>query len=361
MEFKKRLEKQKVRDLWRKELGQTPYVRAAICLASIFVIWLLGAGRIPRLFFWGSGGYGLFCLATFYFRYRKRFPGGVVFWWTLGYSVDTVYAGFLVALTGGALSPLAPLLAGNLLRSLAYYPRPRLLGLIFGVHLAAYVSSCFAATGTGFLAQPQFWFVLFLLAGTGVTLFYVVRHHDEIELSKMRLAGERAEMEHLAHTDGLTGVYNYRYFRRRLAEEIKKAAASGDQVSLILFDLDFFKAYTDTFGHQAGDWVLRKVTSILRQGLPSGDVLCRYGGDEFVIILAGTGKEDALKIAHRLQESLVSYPFPGRQRLPQGKISASFGVATFPEDALTSYGLVEAADRRLYEAKAQTYRESYRS
>ncbi len=350
----KKIEKQKTRILWKKEIYQTPYVRAGVFLLSILVVWILKQEEMKNgVFGWTAVFYGILTfIAWVGARYRWISVRNVVAWWVASFSLDTIYASFLVYFTGGAASPLAPLLAGSLLRVLVTYPHLPAFYIIFFVHFIAYFTACISSGGIGALSQLEFYLTLLLLMGTGLVIVYLIKHHDEISLARMKLAGERDELEALALTDGLTGIYNYRYFQYCLREEIKRARRFQIPLSLLIFDLDFFKSYNDTFGHPAGDRLLKKVAEILRLRLRSNDILCRYGGDEFVAILGGAGAADAAQVAKNLKEAIENYPFPGRQYLPGGKLTVSVGVATYPDDALNYIDLVEQADRRLYQVKS---------
>jgi diguanylate cyclase (GGDEF)-like protein len=152
-----------------------------------------------------------------------------------------------------------------------------------------------------------------------------------------------------ATTDGLTGVANRRSFDEELALEWRRAERIGDSLALILLDLDDFKRVNDTYGHQAGDVVLRKVAEVLGNGVRQIDLFARYGGEEFAVLVPETEVEGALLLAERLRKRLADE----RIGLPDGRmleITASFGAAA--KDSLTRpEELVAAADEALYEAK----------
>src|SRR5262249_16463386 len=150
-----------------------------------------------------------------------------------------------------------------------------------------------------------------------------------------------------AMTDSLTGLYNHRYFQEQLDRETKLADRRGEPFSLILLDLDHLKNINDTHGHRSGDVALCRVAAIMRSVVREVDVCARYGGEEFVVILPHCDREHAIKVAERLRESIAATP---AQRV--GQITASFGVATYPEGAKSKEELVEMADRAMYLAKA---------
>ena len=156
---------------------------------------------------------------------------------------------------------------------------------------------------------------------------------------------------HKAITDPLTGLYNYGFFRERLALELERAQMTGDSLALAMFDIDHFKHYNDTHGHQEGNRVLQKVGELLREAGRRGDVVARYGGEEFVALLYGATTADAWRLAENFRGAVSGQGFAGEASQPLGRMTVSGGVAAFPLDAQDDIGLVKAADARLYQAK----------
>jgi diguanylate cyclase (GGDEF)-like protein len=154
-----------------------------------------------------------------------------------------------------------------------------------------------------------------------------------------------------AITDPLTRLYNVGFFRERLGLEIDRARETGDAVSLCLFDLDHFKIWNDTRGHEDGNEVLCAVGDILRDAGRRGDVPARYGGEEFVTLLYGASRDEAASFADRVRLQLCGRAFTGGGALPPGRVTLSAGVATFPKDAEDDASLLRAADAKLYLAK----------
>ncbi len=156
--------------------------------------------------------------------------------------------------------------------------------------------------------------------------------------------------QQLAITDGLTGVYNRRYFQRQLESEFRRAPRFGYSVALMLLDIDHFKRFNDTHGHLLGDQVLRSVGQILRDSTRETDVVARYGGEEFAVILPETTTEQALEVAKRIRKNLARHPFWGRGQTPV-QVTASIGIAASLASEIKPEELIDLSDAALYEAK----------
>jgi diguanylate cyclase (GGDEF)-like protein len=154
-------------------------------------------------------------------------------------------------------------------------------------------------------------------------------------------------VKQLAYLDGLTGIFNRRFFELRINEEIDRARRFGTGMAVIMVDIDQFKRLNDEFGHLLGDEVLRQVSSIFHQQLRKIDVVCRFGGEEFAILLSQTNPQHAEGVAEKLRRMVEAWQFPGVPR----PVTISAGTATYPEHGLTRDGLVKAADAALYAAK----------
>ena len=154
----------------------------------------------------------------------------------------------------------------------------------------------------------------------------------------------------LATTDGLTELYNHRYFQEQLQNFVSHARRYNMPLSLIIIDIDFFKKFNDSFGHQSGDAVLRQVAFVLKRSVRMSDIVCRYGGEEMSIILPSTTYQEAVNLANKLCK-LVSEK---KYKLSNGKestVTISLGVSAYGTDGETPSELIEAADKRLYNAK----------
>ncbi len=155
----------------------------------------------------------------------------------------------------------------------------------------------------------------------------------------------------LAITDGLTGLYNHKFFQDNLESEILRTKRYNHYVSLIILDIDYFKKYNDTYGHVRGDNILKVLAGILKEKTREVDIVARYGGEEFVVILPETGKFKAQRIAERIRKSVEEYDFTAQGFKKGNKITVSIGCAVYPDDAKTKRDLIENADKALYRAK----------
>lgn len=154
-----------------------------------------------------------------------------------------------------------------------------------------------------------------------------------------------------AHSDYLTDLWNHGYFQFLLQTEIEKVKATKMPLSLIMLDIDDFKIYNDKLGHQAGDRILKDLAALLKNQSRTMDYVCRYGGEEFTIILPRTGKKESFLIAERLRTDIEKHTFLHEEILPQKKLTLSLGIATFPEDGAFPSELITSSDKNLYQAK----------
>jgi diguanylate cyclase (GGDEF)-like protein len=160
------------------------------------------------------------------------------------------------------------------------------------------------------------------------------------------------DARNLADRDPLTGFYNHRFLHERLGEEVVRAQRARKPLSVLMLDLDDFKLVNDTFGHLFGDRVLTWTAELIRSTLRGSDIPARYGGDEFAIILPETDLDEARRAAERILEAFRDRPFVGEQRGPV-PVTASIGVAMYPDTGRTPTDLIAAADRALYTVKRE--------
>lgn len=174
----------------------------------------------------------------------------------------------------------------------------------------------------------------------------LVKHSAESSLR-----GENVELRRESRVDPLTGLYNRRHLDGVLARELEFAQRESHAVGLILLDLDHFKRINDEFGHPAGDAVLCGVARVLVSRLRAYDVVCRYGGEELVVVLPGADSQTTAKVAESLRQAIGRARFSDADReLP--RVSASFGVSSFPEHGRSAEDLLRRADQAVYDAKA---------
>ncbi len=179
-----------------------------------------------------------------------------------------------------------------------------------------------------------------------IDLLKVMCNHASTSIANAKL---HSEIEKMATTDGLTGLLNHRLFQEKLTGEFKRLNRLSDPLSLLLADIDHFKKVNDTYGHPAGDLVLKGVSAVIRETIRDIDIPARYGGEEFAVILPGTDAEGAQKIAERLRRAVMAKTFTADGK--SLKVTVSIGIATSPEDAESKEGLIEKADQALYYAK----------
>lgn len=167
--------------------------------------------------------------------------------------------------------------------------------------------------------------------------------------SSLELIWQFAEVDKRARTDPLTGLWNRHHFGEELQRTLNEADRYGTAVSLVLVDIDHFKRVNDTWGHEAGDSVIKQVARILQDGVRSVDICVRYGGEEIALLLAQTDSEHAVEVAERLRARICAQPL--RHGLADIPVTASFGVATYPETVKVRDQLFPASDKALYIAK----------
>jgi len=173
-----------------------------------------------------------------------------------------------------------------------------------------------------------------------------------VQVERVRdLTREVTRTHRRAITDPLTRLYNVGFFRERLDIELERARETGDQLSVVMFDIDHFKHFNDTNGHEEGNVVLSSLAGIMKRVGRRGDILARYGGEEFVALLYGAGREEAVRFAESVRQAIEGHAFRGGEKQPGGRVTVSAGVAAFPENADADQALIEAADRNLYRAK----------
>ena len=233
------------------------------------------------------------------------------------------------------------------------------------------------------------------------SLLRIKQLHDELRAKVRELEQARERLRQLAITDGLTGLYNHRYLKEHLEQELLRANRHQSRVSVVMLDIDHFKKFNDTFGHPAGDTILRTMARLLRDNIRKIDIAARYGGEEFFLVLIETNKNAAVQAAEKVRRLVEAHQFDlandgypaspfaaapsllgwtpsagatevessvagvmtattveskavtGNHFAFNHHLTISMGVATFPDDAVEINQLIEVADQRLYKAKKQ--------
>lgn len=183
---------------------------------------------------------------------------------------------------------------------------------------------------------------------TRARLAVALCEHIALALANVRL---RDALRNQSIVDALTGLYNRRYLENVLERECRRAVRAGRPLSVLVIDIDHFKRFNDTWGHDGGDAVLKKFAELLRTSFRGEDIACRYGGEEFVVLLPETTFDEAFARAEELRLHVHQVSVEHRQQ-PMGAIAISIGVASLPDHGVEPHELVAAGDRALYEAKA---------
>lgn len=174
---------------------------------------------------------------------------------------------------------------------------------------------------------------------------WTIGHYAKLEQTHIK------ELVDYANLDGLTGLYNHRYFNELLNHLFDQFRKDGISLSLIMLDLDNFKNYNDTYGHSQGDEILKEISALIRGVIREKDILCRYGGDEFCIILPEAEKEEASKVAGKIRNVIADFNYHGKENMSNNHLTASIGVSTLNSQMEKYTDLVEHADIALYRAK----------
>jgi diguanylate cyclase (GGDEF)-like protein len=320
------------------------YTAAALCLAGAI---LLGAVALPMahrpsapaLAIIGSLTVGFSALLALLTRQehltlRRLFVANFV-------AIGLIAA--LVAVTGREHSIYAELYLFAVVHAAAFQPRRRLIAVLVFASLAFLAPVVYGHAGKWFLAVAVVSMPPVILAA--VVIANAARIHRG---QRYQLMGQAAEARRLAENDALTGLGNYRMFWRNLDAEVARSRRHGDPFSLVILDLNGFKAINDEHGHQAGDRALRHVAGALRGALRGEDVCCRQGGDEFAVIAVRAEEEEAAELAERLTAAVSEITVPGAE---ERRLGASAGWATFGRPATTADELILSADEALREAK----------
>ncbi|HXC62035.1 MAG TPA: GGDEF domain-containing protein [Nitrospiria bacterium] len=335
-----------------------------------FLLWVSGQRNLPLLMV------GLLCtfevLVNIPYYFLSRHAANLKFHFYRNITIDVLVITISIYFLGGLhagffllLYPVVIIYAGVVLSYRDCFVFAALSSLCMITLVALQATGIVPLTSLPDRLTPNSQKVIMLL---GYTIFFHAVAYLSGSLSDMikstrhsliaaqhdllRLEREKAEESaRLAITDGLTGLYNHRYFQEQLVKEVQRAQRYSSSLSLIMGDVDHFKNFNDNYGHLQGDNVLRHVAAVLKAETRQTDVVARYGGDEFVVILPNAEKADALRMAENIRNRIRTELNSGQENKLLSAATISFGVASFPMDALTPMGLIQKADESLYGAK----------
>jgi diguanylate cyclase (GGDEF)-like protein len=188
--------------------------------------------------------------------------------------------------------------------------------------------------------------VSFLALGAYTGVIFERLRRDRSERRELR-----QQLSRLAFTDPLTDLPNRRHFEQVIESEIARISRYGGVCSLAMIDVDHFKNYNDTLGHPAGDEVLRRLASLMKDHIRNTDFLARFGGEEFALLMVNTPRREAAQAVQRIIDAVEAHPFPDEHVQPGGHLTISAGIATAPEDGSDTAAVVRASDVALYDAK----------
>ena len=178
------------------------------------------------------------------------------------------------------------------------------------------------------------------------------RRQQELSTTNARLEEANERLQRFASTDALTGLYNHRYFHVTWRREVTRARRYGEQLCVMVLDVDHFEGLNERHGHADGDVALREVAEILLRSVRSVDIVARYGGDAFVVSLPRTSRDAAMMLAERLRHWVEEHDFKHGETQPSGRLTVSVGVSAFPDDGDTAAQIIGRAGEALAQAKA---------
>lgn len=213
------------------------------------------------------------------------------------------------------------------------------------------IERCISAGGDDYLARPVSEIVLNAKIRA---MQRIIQMRTSLVVLARKLDTANRELQHLSASDGLTGIANRRFFDEHITREWRRARRNGESLALIMCDIDHFKLFNDTYGHQAGDDCLRQVAGMLSGQMErASDMAARYGGEEFAVVLSGTHTDGARVVAEKIRHALREANIP-HVASPHGRVTVSIGIATSTPGVDNPFDdLIESADRALYCAKHQ--------
>jgi len=219
-----------------------------------------------------------------------------------------------------------------------------LLGIMILLFLCGYLGFFILKYGTSYTAPEVLVVAILFFGAVFVLLVCLLAYRTTQELKRIFV------LEQETITDPLLGIFNRRFLDRRMQEEVLRAKRYRLDLALLMLDIDNFKLVNDTWGHQTGDFVLKHLTQLLVESLRQTDILARFGGEEFVILLPHTPEQDALKLAEKLRRIVEQTPL---HRVPELHVTVSIGSASLLPDVDDASSLLERADKSMYRAKQE--------
>ena len=212
----------------------------------------------------------------------------------------------------------------------------------FHIVTISFVLIIFNITLSNIISISNFHANLFILAISFFGLLFTINETKKNNVLINKLSNE-------AMHDGMTGLLNHKFFEKRLKEEIERSERYEQNFSLLFLDLDKFKRINDTYGHQFGDYVLKQTSKIIQKSVRNIDVVSRYGGEEFSVILVNANRLDAQKTAERIRKEIELNEFIDGSI--KEKLTISIGIGIYPADANNFNGIISFSDRKMYKAK----------
>jgi len=219
-----------------------------------------------------------------------------------------------------------------------------LLGIMILLFLCGYLGFFILKYGESYTASEVLVVAILFFGAVFVLLVCLLAYRTTQELKRIFV------LEQETNTDPLLGIFNRRFLDRRMQEEVLRAKRYRLDLALLMLDIDNFKLVNDTWGHQTGDLVLKHLTQLLVESLRQTDILARFGGEEFVILLPHTPEQDALKLAEKLRRIVEQTPL---HRTPELHMTVSIGSASLLPDVDDASSLLERADKSMYRAKQE--------
>jgi len=227
--------------------------------------------------------------------------------------------------------------------------KPDIEGIIFTAHASLESAEEVMGEADAYIRKPDCDYIL--KSSDIPELLVAIKAAVERQRERKEKAEELEHYKRLSTLESLTELYNHRYFRESLSEEIDRATRYEIPVSLLMMDIDKFKDYNDIYGHLSGNDALKEIARILNDTKRSIDIAARIGGEEFAMILPQTTKENAFNLAERIRSIIEATPIDTQDNRGKGRLTISIGIAEFPTDAVSEEELMLKADDGLYEAK----------